>query len=74
MMADTQRPAGIMTKAEAAQVLGVSLVTIDKWIRQGKLRKGVAFIENRPRSVVNADDVRRLKAERESVQWHDGEE
>lgn len=74
MMADTQRPPGIMTKAEAAKYLGVSLVTIDKWIRQGKIRKGVAFIENRPRSVVNTEDVEKLKAERGSVQWHDGEE
>jgi predicted site-specific integrase-resolvase len=74
MMADTQRPTDMMTRPEAAQFLGVSLVTIDKWIRQGRLRRGSAVIENRLRSVVNAADVRRVKQERETVQWQDGEE
>lgn len=74
MMADTERPTDTMTRQEAAAFLGVALVTIDKFIRQGRLRKGVAVIDNRPRSVVNAADVRRVKQERETVQWQDGEE
>lgn len=74
MMADTERPAEIMTRAEAAEFLGVSLVTLDKYVRQRKIRRGVALVENRPRSVVNAADVRRVKQEREAVQWQDGEE
>lgn len=74
MMADTKRPADTLTKPEAATVLGVSLVTIDKWIRTGRLRRGTAVIEGRQRTVVNAADVRRVKEERETVQWQDGEE
>lgn len=73
-MADTQRPAETLTKIDAASLLGVSLVTLEKWIRAGRIRKGTAVIGGRSRTIVNAADVRRVKQERETVQWQDGEE
>lgn len=73
-MADTQRPAETMLKIDAAALLNVSLTQLQVWIRKGRIREGKAVIAGRSRAVVNAADVRRVKEERDTVQWHDGEE
>lgn len=74
MMADVQKPAETMLKIDAAAFLGVSMTTLSHWIDAGRIREGRAVIAGRLRAVVNAADVRRVKAERETVQWQDGED
>lgn len=71
MMADTQPET--LTKYEAAVLLGVSTVTLDKWIRTGRYGR-IRTAKMEGRVIVNADDVRRVKKERETVQWRNGEE
>lgn len=69
-MTDTE---DLMSLVDAAHELSISVNTLNKWWEIKGLKKGRQFFNGRYRAVVSAADVRRVKQERETVQWSDGQ-
>jgi hypothetical protein len=59
---------GWLTKAEAAQALGVSTKTVEKYVQQEKLRQAMQAQINKPaRAVIDPAGVEKMLSERSSL-------